>query len=175
MDEGLLVLHAFVGLSFAAHGAQKLFGSFGGPGLEGATAFMGSLGLGPARVHATAAAVTELAGGLLIALGLLTPVAAAGLIAVMVAAIITVHGSNGFFNQEGGAELNLLLIAALFALTAAGPGTISLDAALSLDLAGFGWALGALAVGVAGGAGAVVVGRSPGRGDKGTEARPAAG
>ena len=130
MTEGLLVLHVFVGLLFAAHGAQKLFGAFGGPGIQGVTGFMGSLGLEPARFHGVASGVIEFAGGLLIALGLVTPVAAAGLIAVMVTAILTVHLANGFFNQDGGVEFNVLLIAVLFALSAIGPGDVSLDAAL---------------------------------------------
>ncbi len=172
MTEGLLVLHVFVGLLFAAHGAQKLFGAFGGPGIQGVTGFMGSLGLEPARFHGVASGVIEFAGGLLIALGLVTPVAAAGLIAVMVTAILTVHLANGFFNQDGGVEFNVLLIAVLFALSAIGPGDVSLDAALGIDLAGFGWGLGALAVGVAGGAGVVASGKVLGR--RGGSAHPQA-
>jgi putative oxidoreductase len=172
MTEGLLVLHVFVGLLFAAHGAQKLFGWFNGPGLEGGTGFMGSLGLEPARFNAVAAGLIEFAGGIVIALGLVTPFAAAALIAVMVTAIATVHLANGFFNQDGGVEFNVTLIAALFALTAVGPGDASLDAALNLDLAGFGWALGALAVGIAGGLVTVAAGRALGR--RGSSAHPQA-
>ena len=172
MTEGLFVLHVFVGLLFAAHGAQKLFGSFGGPGVEGVTGFMGSLGLEPARFHGIAAGLIEFAGGLLIALGLVTPFAAAALIAVMVTAIVTVHLANGFFNQEGGVEFNLTLIAVLFALSAVGPGDASLDNALNLDLAGFGWAVGALAVGIAGGLGAIASGKALGR--RGSSAHPQA-
>ena len=122
MTEGLLVLHVFVGLLFAAHGAQKLFGAFGGPGIQGVTGFMGSLGPPARSLSRVASGVIEFAGGLLIALGLVTPVAAAGLIAVMVTAILTVHLANGFFNQDGGVEFNVLLIAVLFALSAIGPG-----------------------------------------------------
>ena len=170
MTEGLLVLHVFVGLLFAAHGAQKLFGWFNGPGLEGGTGFMGSLGLEPARFHAVAAALIEFAGGILIALGLVTPIAAAALIAVMVTAIAVVHLANGFFNQDGGVEFNLTLIVALFALTAVGPGDVSLDAALGLDLTGFGWAIAALAAGIAGGLGVVYGGRALGR--RGSTAHP---
>jgi putative oxidoreductase len=172
MTEALFVLHVFVGLLFAAHGAQKLFGAFGGPGVEGVTGFLGSLGLEPARFHGLTAGLLELVGGLLLALGLVTPVAAAALIAVMVTAIITVHLSKGFFNSEGGMEFNLTLIAVLFALSAIGPGDASLDAALNLDLAGLGWAVGALAVGVAGGIGAVAGGRALGR--RGGSAHPQA-
>ena len=165
MTEGLLVLHVFVGLLFAAHGAQKLFGLFNGPGIDGVTGFMGSLGLEPARFHGLAAGLIEFVGGLLIALGLVTPIAAAGLIAVMVTAIVTVHAANGFFNQDGGVEFNLTLIASLFALTAIGPGDVSLDSVLSLGLTGFGWALGALAAGVIGGLGGVYGGRALARRD----------
>src|SRR4051794_28749548 len=172
MTEGLLVLHVFVGLLFAAHGAQKLFGWFNGPGLDGGTGFMSSLGLEPARFNAVAAALIEFGGGILIALGLVTPIAAAGLIAVMVTAIGTVHLANGFFNQDGGVEFNVTLIAALFALTAIGPGDASLDAALNVDLAGFGWALAALAAGLAGGLGVVYGGRALGR--RGSSAHPQA-
>ena len=174
MNEALLVLHVFVGLLFAAHGAQKLFGAFGGPGIKGATGFMGSLGLQPAKLNALASGGIELGGGVLLALGLVTPVAAAGLIAVMVTAIVTVHLANGFFNQDGGVEFNLSLIAVLFALAAAGPGEISLDSAIGLDLAGLGWGLGALAVGVAGGTGVVAAGRAAGRRNHGAEPQPAA-
>jgi len=172
MTEGLLVLHAFVGVLFAAHGAQKLFGAFGGPGIEGVTGLMGSLGLEPARFHGLASGSIEFVGGVFLALGLLTPVAAAGLIAVMVTAMLTVHLANGFFNTDGGVEFNLTLIAALFALAAVGPGEASLDNALGLDLAGSGWALAALAVGVAGGAGVVAGGRVLGR--RGGSAHPQA-
>ena len=172
MTEGLLVLHVFVGLLFAAHGAQKLFGSFNGPGLEGVTGFMGSLGLEPARFHGFAAGLIEFAGGILIALGLVTPIAATALIAVMATAVVTVHFANGFFNQDGGVEFNLTLIAVLFALSATGPGDVSLDAALNIELAGFGWALGALAVGIAGGLGAVASGKALGR--RGGSAHPQA-
>lgn len=165
MTEGLLVLHVFVGLLFAAHGAQKLFGAFNGPGVAGVTGFMSSLGLEPARFHGLAAGVIEFGGGLLIALGLVTPIAAAGLIAVMITAIVTVHGANGFFSQDGGIEFNATLIAVLFALTSIGPGDVSLDSALGLGLTGFGWALGALAAGVVGGLGVVSGGRALGRRD----------
>jgi putative oxidoreductase len=172
MTEGLFVLHVFVGLLFAAHGAQKLFGWFNGPGIEGGTGFMGSLGLEPARFNALAAGLIEFVGGILIALGLVTPIAAAALIAVMVTAIVTVHLANGFFNQDSGVEFPLTLIAVVFALSAVGPGNASLDAALGLDLTGFGWAIAALVAGIAGGLGVVYGGRALGR--RGGSAHPQA-
>jgi putative oxidoreductase len=160
MEIGLLVLRAIVGLLFAGHGAQKLFGVFGGHGLEGTAAGFDSMGLRPGRVHAFAGGAAELGGGLLLALGLLTPIAAAALIAVMTTAIVTAHLRNGLWNTDGGYEYNLVMIAAAFALAGVGAGEWSLDNALGLDLAGTGWALGALAVGLLGGALAILTGRA---------------
>jgi putative oxidoreductase len=162
MEIGLLILRLVVGLLFVGHGAQKLFGSFGGYGIEGTGGFFESIGLKPGRLHATAAGFNELVGGGLLALGLLTPFAAALLIATMVAAIVTVHWSKGPWSSNGGYEYNLVLLAAAFALAATGAGTLSLDHALGLHDAGIGWALGALAAGLAGGFGAVVAGRNSG-------------
>jgi putative oxidoreductase len=159
MEIGLLVLRLVVGLGFAAHGAQKLFGLFSGHGIGGTAGFFEMLGLRPGRQHAWAAGTAEFFGGLLIALGLVTPFAAAALIAVMTAAVLTVHLPKGFFNSNGGYEYNLVLVATLFALAAVGAGEWSLDNALGLDLAGTGWALGALGAGLLGGVGAVLTGR----------------
>src|SRR3954464_12651999 len=92
MDLALLVLRLVAGLLFAAHGAPKLFGAFGGGGLEGTTRMFDNIGLGPGWLHARAAGTAEFGGGLLLALGLFTPFAAAALIAVMTAAVVTVHG-----------------------------------------------------------------------------------
>jgi putative oxidoreductase len=159
MNLALLVLRLVVGLAFAAHGAQKLFGAFGGAGIGGTGAFFEQIGLRPGRLHATAAGAAELGGGLLIALGLATPFAAALLIAVMTAAVVTVHARNGFFVTNNGFEYNLTLAAVVFALAGIGAGNWSLDHALGLDLMGTGWALGALAVGLVGGVGTVLSGR----------------
>jgi putative oxidoreductase len=155
----LLVLRLVVGLLFAGHGAQKLFGAFGGAGIDGTAASFGQIGLRPARVQATAAGCAELGGGLLLALGLLAPLAAATITAVMVTAILTVHARNGIWNTEKGFEYNLVLIAVAFAVVGAGPGAWSLDGALGLGLGGTGWALAALAAGLAGSIGTVLVGR----------------
>lgn len=159
MEIALLVLRLVVGLGFAAHGAQKLFGVFGGHGIDGTAGFFEQIGLRPGKLHARAAGTAEFAGGLLIALGLVTPFAAAALIAVMTAAVLTVHVRNGFFNTAQGYEYNLVLVAALFALAGIGAGEWSLDYVLDLDLASTGWALAALGAGLLGGLGAVLSGR----------------
>jgi putative oxidoreductase len=159
VEIALLVLRLVVGLGFAAHGAQKLFGAFGGHGIEGTAGVFEQLGLRPGKHHAWTAGSAEFAGGLLIALGLLTPFAAAALIAVMTAAVLTVHLPNGFFNPDNGYEYNLVLVAVVFALAGIGAGDWSLDNALGLDLAGTVWALAAAGVGVLGGLGAVFTGR----------------
>jgi putative oxidoreductase len=160
MNLGLLVLRVVVGLLFAGHGAQKLFGYFGGHGLKGTAGFFDNLGLKPGYVHASAAGVLEFGGGILLALGLLTPVASAMLIAVMTAAVITVHGTKGIWSTNGGYEYNLVLSAVAFALAGVGAGAWSIDHALSLSMHGVLWAVGALVVGIAGGLGAVASGRS---------------
>ena len=166
MELGLLGLRLIIGLGFAAHGAQKLFGAFGGPGIDGTAAGFDQIGLRPGKMHARAAGSAELFGGLLIALGLLTPVAAGALIGVMTAAVITVHLPNGFFNSNNGYEYNLVLVAALFALTGVGAGEWSLDHALELDLASTGWAISALGAGILGGLGAVLSGRRVAQGPR---------
>lgn len=159
MNPALLALRLIVGLLFAGHGAQKLFGAFKGAGLEGTAETFEKLRLRPARWHALAAGCAELGGGLLLAAGLLTPLATAALIAVMVTAVTTVHARNGLWNTEQGFEYNLVLVAAGFTIAAADAGAWSLDNAIGLDLNGIGWALAALAAGILAGTGAVVFGR----------------
>lgn len=105
------------------------------------------------------AGTAEFLGGVLITLGLLTPLAAVALIGVMTAAFLTVHLRNGFCKTSNGYEYNLVLAAAAFVLAGVGAGNWSLDSALGLDIAGTAWALGALVVGVLGGLGAVFSGR----------------
>jgi len=159
MDLALLVLRLVLGLTFAAHGAQKLFGAFGGHGIEGTAGFFEQIGLRPGKLHAWASGSAEFFGGFAIALGLVTPIAAAALIAVMTAAVLTVHIKNGFFVTNQGFEYNLALAAALFALAGIGAGGWSLDNALGIDMTGASWALGALGAGLLGGIGAVLSGR----------------
>jgi putative oxidoreductase len=163
MDLALLALRVVVGLLFAGHGAQKLFGYFGGGGLEGTAGMFDQIGLRPGWLHARAAGTGEFLGGLLIALGLFTPFAAAVLIGVMTAAVFTVHRPNGIWNTNKGYEYNLVLATVVFALSGVGAGAWSLDNAFGFSLHGTGWALGALVVGLLGGAGAVISGRTVAR------------
>src|SRR3954471_10192451 len=162
MDLALLVLRVVVGLLFVGHGAQKLFGAFGGGGLDGTASMFDNIGLRPGWLHARAAGTAEFAGGALLALGLFTPFAAAALIAVMTAAVLTVHAPNGIWNTNQGYEFNLVLVAAVFALAGIGAGSWSLDNAFGFDLNGTLWAIGALLVGAIGGIGTVLSGRPAG-------------
>ena len=171
MEIGLLVLRAVVGVIVAGHGAQKLFGWFGGAGVGGTAGMVRSVGLRPARMMAVGAGLAELTGGVLFAAGLLTALAAALIIAVMGAAILSVHWRSGLWITEGGYEYNLVLIAIAFAVTAIGPGERSLDHALGIELDGIGWALAALGVGLLGAAAAVGLGRAAARAPAGP--RPA--
>jgi putative oxidoreductase len=150
MNLGLLVMRVVVGALFCGHGAQKLWGWFGGHGRSGTGAFFDGLGLRPGRLHATLAGASELAGGVMLALGLITPLAAALISAVMLTAIWTVHGAKGLWITEGGYEYNLVLLAVAFGVTAIGAGAWSFDHALGLDDAGAGWALAELAAGAIG-------------------------
>ncbi len=121
---GLLIIRLVFGLTFAAHGAQKLFGWFGGHGLAGTAGWLESIGLKPGKFHALLAGVGEVAGGLLLALGLWMPVAALLIVAAMLVAIVKVHGSNGYIAQ-GGYEYNLAIIAVSVGLALTGPGAYS--------------------------------------------------
>lgn len=174
MDLGRLIARGVIGGYFVGHGTQKLFGSFGGPGIEGTTGMMTSLQLRPARRNAYAAAVTETAGGALLGLGLATPAAAAALIGVMTTALRTVHLPNGPWVANGGYEYNLVLIAALTALAEDGPGNISFDAVLGYKRPGALVGLGALALGVAASTLTIEMGRRAPAEDPVTEAAGAA-
>ena len=154
-DLGLLLLRLGTGGALAAHGAQKLFGWFGGGGLEGTGQFMESVGYTPGKLSAAAAGLAEAGGGLLLALGLATPAAGAAAAGGMAGAA-AVHAPNGFFAQSGGFEhpAGLGLTAAGLAIT--GPGRLSLDHVLghALDRD---WMV-PLALGVSAAATAAVVG-----------------
>ncbi|SEQ91044.1 putative oxidoreductase [Streptomyces sp. yr375] len=128
-DLGLLLLRLGTGGVLAAHGAQKLFGWFGGHGLEGTGRFMESVGYAPGRASATAAGLAEAGGGVLLALGLATPAAGAAAAGAMAGAA-AVHAPNGFFNAEGGYEYAATLGLAAAGLAVTGPGRLSLDHAL---------------------------------------------
>jgi len=131
---GLLVLRLVVGLTIAAHGSQKLFGVWGGSGMNGWTQVVQRLRMRPARPLAWIAAVSEFGGGLLLALGLLSPLGSLAIIGAMLVAIATVHLSKGFWVTKGGFEFNLTLIGASAALAITGPGAYSLDSALRIHL-----------------------------------------
>lgn len=158
-DVGLLGVRLLVGGLFAGHGAQKLFGAFGGPGLEPTAQMMHSVGFRPGRAAAPAAGAAELGGGALLAAGLLTPAGAAATSASMVGAIAGVHAPKGLWNHEGGYEYNLVLIGVGALLSAAGPGALSLDRALGTERRGLRWAAAQLLAAVAGGLGALALGR----------------
>ena len=139
MEYGLLLLRLFVGLLFAGHGAQKLFGWFGGGGPQGTAAFLASIGYRAPVALAVVAGVSELGGGLLLATGLLTPLAALLLANMMLNAIATVVWPKGFF---GGFEFELTLLTVVIALAATGPGELSLDDAIGWadNITGIAWA-----------------------------------
>jgi putative oxidoreductase len=133
-DLSLLILQVGVGATFAAHGAQKLFGWWGGPGLAGWDGAMQHMGFRPARLFAVTSALIEFGGGLLLAVGLLTPLVAAALVAQAVVIIGHVHWANGFFNAKSGIEFPLLLGIGAAAVGLAGAGAISIDALLGLAI-----------------------------------------
>jgi putative oxidoreductase len=133
MEYGMILLRVVAGLALAAHGSQKLFGTFGGGGPAGTRKFFAGLGFRMPLAMAFIAGLSELGGGLLFAFSLVTPFATLAITVVMLNAIGTVHWKKGFFNSAGGFEYNLLIIATTLAVTATGPGRFSLDHA-------FGWA-----------------------------------
>ena len=157
MDLGRLLLRLTIGGTFFVHGTQKLFGWFGGYGPDGTGQFFESLGLRPGRRNAMAAGATETGCGVLIALGAATPLAAAGLTAVMITALRTAVWKEGFKPATG--EHEVLLAVAALALTETGPGAPSLDSALGLERRGSGWMLASLGAGAAGSAMAISMGR----------------
>ena len=154
MNDGLLIARLVFGLLMAAHGAQKLFGWFGGHGLSTVSGMFESLGFRPGRLFAAAASVSELGSGLLIAFGFLGPVGPALLLSVMIVAAISVHWQYGLFAMSNGIELPLLYAAAAAALALTGPGAYSLDALFGLSsLWSPALAWSALALGILGGIG----------------------
>ncbi len=139
MEYGILLIRLIVGLAFAGHGAQKLFGWFGGGGPSGTTGFFASLGFRAPAAMAIVVGLSELGGGLLLAAGLLTPLAALVLSVVMLNAIATVQWKKGFL---GGWELDSTFMAVALAVTITGPGRLSLDHAIGWadDITGTEWA-----------------------------------
>jgi putative oxidoreductase len=154
MKIGRLLLRLSVGGFFFGHGTQKLFGWFGGNGLEATAQGFEQMGLRPGKANALAAGAAEAGGGALLALGAATPLAASALTATMITAIDTVHLKNGPWVTKGGYEYNVVLIAAALALAEVGPGELSLEAAKGIERSGPGWALAALVTGALGAFGA---------------------
>ena len=126
-DFGILLLRIVLGLTMAAHGYNKFFGK---GGLAGTAGWFDSMGMKPGMFHARIAAATEMSAGLGLAVGLLTPIPAAGFVALMFVAAWTVHRPNGFFIVKEGWEYNLTLAVAAVAIATVGVGRISLDYAL---------------------------------------------
>ena len=126
MSYGILLLRVVIGGTVFAHGAQKLFGWFGGHGLRGTAGFFGSTGWRQPLLMAFLAGLGE-ASGLAFAFGFLTPLAALGIVTVMLNAIFAVHWKNGFFNGDGGLEFPLTLATVAGAIAATGPGRFSID------------------------------------------------
>jgi putative oxidoreductase len=150
MQVGLLLIHAVIGALLAGHGAQKLFGLFGGYGLEGTGGYMEGFGLRPGKPFAAIAGTAELAGGLLLAAGLLTPLAAALIVATMLVAARTDHAGKGLWIFNGGAEYVLTVSAVALGLAFNGAGAWSLDAVIGWHVSGPVWGLGSLGVAVCG-------------------------
>ena len=147
MAYGILLIRIVVGMTMAGHGLQKLLGWFDGPGRDGTEQMFRKLGFPAAAGMAILAALAE-TGGLIFAVGLLTPLAAFGIAVVMLNAIGSVHWKNGLWNSAGGYEFPLVMLAAAVAVAATGPGRFSADRLIGWDgsLSGLWWGVGVLGV-----------------------------
>ncbi|GAA2664629.1 DoxX family protein [Nonomuraea recticatena] len=154
-DMGVLLLRVPAGLLLMGHGAQKLFGWFGGGGPEATGEMMTALGYPQGRLVGLAAGLGEFGSGAGIALGAATPLSSAGLIATMTNAAVSAHLSKGLWAQHGGFEYPLILATGAASLAVHGPGKLSVDAMLGCERKGLAWGLAALALGL-GGAAAVL-------------------
>ena len=170
VDLGLLLVRVVVGGLLAAHGLQKLTGWFGGPGLAGNTAFLDDLGYRRPRQMAWLHALSEIAAGVLLVLGLLTPLASAAIVAVMLNAAVAVHARNGLWVQQGGYEYPLVLSAVAIGLALTGPGAIALGAWAGWELTGT-WTLVSLVLGLVAGTAALATRRTRTQG-QGHDGRP---
>ncbi|MCA1055857.1 DoxX family protein [Rossellomorea aquimaris] len=130
INAGLLLIRLVIGVLFIGHGAQKLFGWFGGHGLKGTGGWFDSMGMKPGVTLALLAGLSELIGGFLFAVGLLTPLAGVLIAATMLMAIVKVHGQNGLWVTSNGYEYNLTLLAVAIGVALIGPGQYALDAVL---------------------------------------------
>lgn len=131
---GALALRVPVGIIFAAHGAQKLFGWFGGYGLEGTGGWLESIGIAPGILMAFLVGAAEFFGGLALVFGVLTRPAAATLVVAMIVAIFKVHFVNGLFMSNNGYEFALTLLAVSLSLLLSGAGKASIDAIIAKKL-----------------------------------------
>jgi putative oxidoreductase len=131
---GLLILRIVLGGVMIGHGAQKLFGWFGGKGLKGAYKMIEAMGYRPVWFWAWISGLTEFGGGVLLLAGFLTPLGSLGIIAPMLTAIIKSHWKNGFWNTNRGFEFPLVNLTAALALGLTGPGVYSLDALFNISL-----------------------------------------
>jgi putative oxidoreductase len=152
MDLFLLLIRIVVGGLLFGHGAQKLFGWFDGPGVEGTAGFMKSLGYRPARAAAVGAGLTETIGGGLLFIGFLTPLAAAMIVGGMVNAIVSAHWQNGVWVTNGGYELPLTYAVTAVTVAAVGPGLLSVDSIIGASEWGGAAAIIAGTIGLAVGA-----------------------
>lgn len=159
IDVGLLLVRVVVGGLLAAHGLQKLTGWFQGPGIAGHAGLLETLGYRRPRQMAWLHGLSETAAGLMLALGVLTPLASAAIIAVMLNAAVAVHARNGLWVQQGGYEYPLVLSVAAASIAVAGPGAIALDAWAGWDLSGM-WGAAGIGLGVVIGAAALATRRA---------------
>jgi len=150
-DITLFALRAILGLIFAAHGAQKAFGWWNGPGYQRWTQAIASMRIHPVGLWAFVSVAAELGAGLALAVGLLTPFAVAALIGQSVVIIIKVHLPKGFFNSTGGIEFPLSLVGGLLAIMGLGAGALAIDAAVGLPAFSVPFRLLLLGIGFAGG------------------------
>jgi putative oxidoreductase len=141
MNLGLFIVRFVVGALFIGHGTQKLFGWFGGHGLEGSGRFFEQIGYTPGRLMATIGGMTEAGGGALLMMGFLTPLGCAAIVGMMVGTL-PVHGPKGLWNTNGGFELPLVYATCAALIAFAGPGRASIDAAI-------GWSSSGPAIGTA--------------------------
>ncbi|HET9520207.1 MAG TPA: DoxX family protein [Candidatus Limnocylindrales bacterium] len=152
MDLGLLIIRVVVGGLIAGHGAQKLFGRLGGGGIAATGGYLESMGLRPGRLLAALAGFSELTGGLLLAVGLLPPLAALLIVSTMAVAARTAHAGRGLWIFNGGAEYTLTVAAIAVGVAIVGPGALSADHSLGIRISGIESGVGALAGGLIGAA-----------------------